>query len=126
MALPMMRAVESAYGQLLERRSPYHEYPIAISNVQIEEEETYMGTLVCVCPRMCQHRHVLNLKNDLHLEILDMTTNRILVRTSITSKDIHQHPRLLQSLSTIVSLHDRDHVGGPLTAVLQPSELEGT
>jgi hypothetical protein len=95
----------------LERLSPYHGYPIAISSAQREKEKTYMSTLVCVCPKMCQHRHKSKVRNDLHLKILDVTTNRILVRTSITSKDIHQHSRLLQSLSTIVSLHDRDHVG---------------
>jgi hypothetical protein len=121
-----MRAVWLAYVLPFERLSLYHEYPIAVSSDQREEEETYMSTLVCVCPKMCQHRHMAKLRDDLHLEILDMTTNRILVRTGITSKDIHQHPRLLQSLSTIVPFHDRDHVGGPLTAVLQPSELEGT
>jgi hypothetical protein len=85
-----------------------------------------MSTLVCVCPEMYQHRHVPKVRYDLHLEILYMTTNRILVRTSITSEDIHQHPRLLQSLSTIVPLHNGDHIGGPLTAILQSSELEGT
>jgi hypothetical protein len=121
-----MRAVWLAYVLPFERLSLYHEYPIAVSSDQREDEETYMSTLVCVCPKMCQHRHMAKLRDDLHLEILYMTANRIFVRTSITSEDIHQHPRLLQSLSTIVSLHDRDHVGGPLTAILQPSELEGT
>lgn len=83
-----------------------------------------MSTLVCVCPKTDQRHLTSDLRNDLHLEILYVTTDRILIRASITSEDIHQHPRLLQSLSTIVSLHDRDHVRGPLTTVLQPSELE--
>ena len=126
MALPMMSAVWSADVPPLERLPPYHGYPNAVSSIQRQRQgtATYMSTLVCVCPEIDQRHRISYLENDLHLEILNMTTNGILVRTSITSEDIHQHPRLLQSLSTIVSLHDRDHVRGPLTAVLQPSELE--
>jgi hypothetical protein len=47
-----------------------------------------------------------------------MTPDGIFVRTGITTKDIHQDSRLPQGFSTIVPLHDGDHVGGPLATVL--------
>ena len=50
MALPMMRAVQSVQILMSHRLWPYHECPVAVSNVQRQEEETYMSTLICVCP----------------------------------------------------------------------------
>lgn len=53
-----------------------------------------------------------------------MPTDMVLVGASVTAEDVEQYPRVFESLETVVALHHRHHVGRPLAAVLEATELE--
>lgn len=60
------------------------------------------------------------------LEVLNMATDMVLVRASVSTENIEQDPRLLQCLATVVSFHHRHHIRGPKTAILESAQLKGS
>ena len=71
-----------------------------------------------------QRTHVCSLVCIRNLEIGNVPTNLILIRSSVSTKDIQQDPRMLQRLSAVISLHETDHLWSGQPLILQPTHLQ--